>query len=101
MYICIVFCLFFFNDTAATEIYTYSHTLSLHDALPICFILTKSHVVHHAAKLEVTLNDGRRCEAALIGDDPDTDLAVIRINAPNLLPAQLGQAQKKIGRAPV
>src|SRR3546814_14447760 len=29
------FCLFFFNDTATTEIYTYRHTLSLHDALPI------------------------------------------------------------------
>src|SRR3546814_18084376 len=29
------FCVFFFNDTATTEIYTYGHTLSLHDALPI------------------------------------------------------------------
>src|SRR3546814_13588819 len=31
----VLFCLFFFNDTATTEIYTYLHTLSLHDALPI------------------------------------------------------------------
>src|SRR3546814_17306842 len=30
-------CFFFFNYTATTEIYTYGHTLSLHDALPICF----------------------------------------------------------------
>src|SRR3546814_18404928 len=30
-----IFCAFFFNDTATTEIYTYGHTLSLHDALPI------------------------------------------------------------------
>src|SRR3546814_11763035 len=30
---------FFFNDTATTEIYTYCHTLSLHDALPICLVL--------------------------------------------------------------
>src|SRR3546814_14543734 len=30
--------LFFFNDTATTEIYTYRHTLSLHDALPICLL---------------------------------------------------------------
>src|SRR3546814_17817761 len=34
IFVCIVFC-FFFNDTATTEIYTYGHTLSLHDALPI------------------------------------------------------------------
>src|SRR3546814_2613175 len=32
---CVALC-FFFNDTATTEIYTYGHTLSLHDALPIC-----------------------------------------------------------------
>src|SRR3546814_2634968 len=34
---CFVCMFFFFNDTASTEIYTYLHTLSLHDALPICF----------------------------------------------------------------
>src|SRR3546814_2410145 len=33
---CYILCFFFFNDTATTEIYTYLHTLSLHDALPIC-----------------------------------------------------------------
>ncbi|HYS52764.1 MAG TPA: trypsin-like peptidase domain-containing protein [Thermoanaerobaculia bacterium] len=59
---------------------------------PDGFILTNSHVVSDASQVDVTLLDGSRYTATVVGDDPHTDLAVVRISAPNQTAGAFGDS---------
>ncbi len=62
------------------------------------YILTNQHVVEAADEIEVALSDGKKLAARVVGSDPETDLAVLHVDAQNLPPITLGQAENlKVG----
>ena len=61
---------------------------------PDGYILTNNHVIEAADEIDVVLADGRKARAKVVGTDPETDLAVIRIDSPNLPVIVLGHAEQ-------
>jgi serine protease DegQ len=58
------------------------------------YILTNDHVVDGVTDIQVTLHDGRTVPGKIVGLDPDTDLAVVRVSATGLVPITFGQSDK-------
>jgi serine protease DegQ len=77
---------FFFDEQQDSEPQTSSSLGSGVIISPDGYILTNHHVVEAADQIEVALSDGRKSIAHVIGSDPETDLAVIKIDLPGLIP---------------
>lgn len=77
-----------FNDTEK-QMSLGSGVVATHDG----YILTNNHVVETADQIEVAFEDGRKAAAKLVGTDPETDLAVIKINLPDLPAITFGDVE--------
>ena len=87
----------FFRDFYSPELERREKRTSLGSGVVIDgtrgFVLTNTHVVEKATTISVALNDNREFEAAIVGMDPDSDLAVLKINSNHTLPAiQMGNS---------
>ncbi len=61
-------------------------------------VLTNAHVIEHARRIQVTLADGRKFDAGLVGSDKNVDVAVLRIGADHLPVAELGRTPLRVGQ---
>jgi Do/DeqQ family serine protease len=85
---------FFFGNSGAVQSGLGSGVIMRADG----YVLTNNHVVENADQIEVVLTDGRRAQAKVIGTDPDSDLAVLKIAMPNLPVMTLGNSgQLQVG----
>ena len=85
---------FFFGDRAPEQ--RQEPTASLGSGVIVSsegYILTNHHVVEGADEIEVALTDGRKANAKVVGSDPETDLAVLKINLPDLPAITLGRLE--------